>query len=1196
MNLKVLKRKIKFIIDPVYNYFAKENHRRNYRYRRYFEKLAVIDNTILYESRDGKSLTDSPYAIFKYLITNPNYKDYKHVWSVSSFEELERVIDQYRSLPNVKFVKRNSKEYLKCLATSKYLINNSTFQSFFIPKGDQVYINTWHGTPLKSMGFDIPGNPSVSQNVVRNFLSADFLLSPNPHTTRMFLDSYKLNGVYNGEVIEGGYPRLDLTFHTDSAAFNAYLAGLGLSIDKNKKTILYAPTWKGTNVSKAKNDMFQIIADMTYLKSQVGQEYNLFIKVHPFLYDQAKTFNEISSILIPDFIDTNELLSTVDLLITDYSSIFFDYLVTDKPILFYVWDYDDYNAERGRYLTDDELPGPTLFTIKEVAAAVHDIPKVSADYKEVYKNAKNRFVGHDDGQVTKRIVDYIFHANNAAALNVIKHVDLAKKKIVIYPGGMMNNGITSSFINLMDNIDYHTYDVSIFMNTPTSKEALNNIEKVNKNARFVFRNGLAVFSIFEVYRDKFVHNRGAHSTLTKMLYPETAYRREVKRLFGRSHFDFCIDFSGYSLYWAKYLLATDANRKICYMHNDLLSDSERTINGRRPHRINLRGLFSVYHRFDKLVSVSAGTMELNKKNLLRYADESKFDYVMNSINMEKILTLSNQGNAENQVGDQTEPSIDNLILRSRAVLINPKNHFVWNRPAVLNGAEKIAPAADFLNKEAAILHEAHTETNEYFKFSIDDRIIGWLDQECFELLPDSIIFENHVNKQAILQNVSGNDIWNQPYKTEDIQKVSSSKDYKGILVDVDREARTQHGMYSRFSINGTYIGWIDSSALKTVTIDNSFKRTIYKMLNDQKHKNIIRHLDNRTVEENNLYELAIISNRGNYVVWSKAYPNIDCKKIMDAAELLDSEVTVMKSNKTAKGTFYLFYLNGKQVGWLDQRAFSLIEEPGIIAEKAVSRIAIINLLDEDIVRSSLNGPESAETIVKNYREFNGKTVTVDKEARTMAGTYCHFVYEERSIGWLDKRAFQIIETLGIETGTTFIPEPSQENYNFITMGRLSPEKGQDNLIKAFAQFLNGSEKSKLYILGAGPLRKDLEALIEEHHLEDSVYLVGQVENPFKLMKKCDCFVLSSHYEGQPMVLLEAMTLGMQIIATDIVANRTVLEQGRYGLLVENSIEGLEKGLNQLANNELAHQPDEFRAEEYNKKAMGTFYKVLEENN
>lgn len=1110
--MKILKRRVKFIINPIYHFFAKANYRVNYQYTQYYERCPVIDKTILYESRDGKSLTDSPFAIFKYLLHTPEFKDYQHIWSVSSFENLESVIAQYQGLGNVKFVKRNSKAYLKALASSKYLINNSTFQSFFIRKKEQIYINTWHGTPLKSMGFDIPGNPSVSQNVVRNFLSADYLISPNEHTTNMFLDSYKLKGIYNGEIIEEGYPRIDLTFHTESDTYNDFLVKIGLSMDKNKKTILYAPTWKGTNVSKAKNDMYQIIADMNYLKNRVSEEYNLLIKVHPFLYVEARRFPEIKDVLIPDFVDTNELLSVVDILITDYSSIFFDYLVTDKPILFYVWDYDDYNETRGRYLSDEELPGPTLFTINEVADAVQNIEKVSPDYKNVYLNAKDRFARHDDGDVTKRIVEYIFKEKNAP-LNVINHCDTRKKKILIYPGGMMNNGITSSFINLMDNIDFTKYDVSIFMNTPTSREALNNIAKVNKQARFLFRNGLAVFSIPEDYRDKFVHNRGVHSNLTKRLYPEEGYLREVKRLFGKSRFDYAIDFSGYSLYWAKYLLATDAKKRICYMHNDLLSDSERTINGRKPHRINLRGLFSVYNRFDKLVSVSVGTMELNKKNLKVYADESKFDYVMNSINTEKILTLSNECLPEQQeVKAKTGQIHSNIAFKARAIINNPQENFIWNRPVGVEGAKKVAPAISLNHKEVTILQEARTETNISFKFSWDERIIGWIDQESVELLPDSILFEKQVNKSAVLTNCAGHDIWSQPYKTDGIQKISSSKDYKGILVDVDREARTQHGMYSRFSINGIRIGWIDSSALVTKNEGGkkpNIKFAAFKSVNKQKYKSLIQSLDNRTLEEHNLYELAVITNPENYVVWTKPFPNLGYQKIIDASALEGEKVTVTKSNKTQAGSFYFFYHNGKQVGWLDQRAFSIIEDAEIVPEKTV------------------------------------------------------------------------------------IPEPVKENYNFITMGRLSPEKGQDNLIKAFAQFHKGFPDSKLYILGEGLLRKDLEKLIVELKVEDSVFLVGQVENPFKLMKKCDCFVLSSHYEGQPMVLLEAMTLGMKILATDIVANRTVLEQGRYGLLVENSIVGLEKGLNQLAKNELDHTPDEFRPEEYNKKAMETFYKVLE---
>ncbi|PFP23280.1 CDP-glycerol--glycerophosphate glycerophosphotransferase [Bacillus sp. AFS073361] len=1041
MNKKILKRRIKFIFGPLYNYVRKANHRRNFQYRRFYEKSKVRDHTILYESRDGKSVTDSPYAIFKYLLHHPEFQHFKHIWSIHHVKELESVIANYKDLKNVIFVKRNSKEYLKWLATSKYLINNSTFQPFFIPKKEQVYINTWHGTPLKRMGFDIPGNPAHSQNVVRNFLSADYLLSPNDHTTKMFLNSYKLNGLYNGEIIQEGYPRIDLTYHTDADRFHSLLTRLGLEIDKNKQTILYAPTWKGTNVSKAKNDMFQIISEMTYLRQKVGNEYNLLIKVHPFLYNQAKKFTEIKEILVPDFVDTNELLSTVDLLITDYSSIFFDYLVTGKPILFYIWDYDDYQEERGMYLSEDELPGPTLFTIEEVADAVQDINKISDSYRPVYQAAKNKFTSHDDGKVTARIVQYVFNQEKTP-INIINQLDREKKKILIYPGGLQNNGITSSFINLVDNIDYSKFDVSIFMKSPKSKESLNNIAKVNKNARFLFRNGLEVHSLFEVYRDKFVHNRGAHSKVTKKLYPENAYKREYNRISGRAQFDYAIDFSGYSLYWAKYLLASDAKKKICYMHNDIRSDSEKVINGRRPHRINLRGLFSVYDRFDKLVSVSPATMELNRSNLAEFAEEFKFDFVMNSINPEKILRLGNEEWTEsitksiiNEVIAEDQ-IISNTVFKASARITNPKNEVIWNRPPVVSGAAEVAPALKYLNEEVAILREVQTKSTNYYKFSIDDRIVGWLDQGCFELLPDRVLLHTPVQKLAIISHGNRYDIWSMPYNLEGTEKVASGKDYKGRLVDVDEEARTQQGIYSRLSIKGTMIGWIDSSALTIVReydgrkqLHSKIHPPLYKMLHSKKYKLVV---------------------------------------------------------------------------------------PTIIEEKL-------------------------ETI------------------------------EE----------------------TVIPPQPVAENYNFITMGRLSPEKGQDNLIKAFSQFQQKFPNSKLYILGEGPLRNDLENLIAELELSDSVYLMGQLENPFILMKKCDCFVLSSHYEGQPMVLLEAMTHGMKIIATDIVANRNVLENGRYGLLVENSIEGLEKGLTQLAGNELDIKLDEFIPEEYNKKAMASFYQILD---
>ncbi|MCW3745261.1 CDP-glycerol glycerophosphotransferase family protein [Enterococcus gallinarum] len=90
------------------------------------------------------------------------------------------------------------------------------------------------------------------------------------------------------------------------------------------------------------------------------------VKVHPYIYKTLSRNERIKHILIPDSLDPNEVLSIVDLLITDYSSIFFDFLVTDKPIIFYVWDRDLYEADRGMYLPESVLPGPVAETVDEL--------------------------------------------------------------------------------------------------------------------------------------------------------------------------------------------------------------------------------------------------------------------------------------------------------------------------------------------------------------------------------------------------------------------------------------------------------------------------------------------------------------------------------------------------------------------------------------------------------------------------------------------------------------------------------------------------------------------------------------------------------------------------------------------------------------------------------------------------------------
>ena len=641
------------------------------------------------------------------------------------------------------------------------------------------------------------------------------------------------------------------------------------------------------------------------------------------------------------------------------------------------------------------------------------------------------------------------------------------------------------------------------------------------------------------------------------------------------------------------------------MHNDLLSDSERTINGKRPHRINLRGLFSIYDRFDKLVSVSQGTMELNKKNLKEFASEDKFGFVLNSINPEKILEASHEavGKADDKAIDNLEFVVKNNKFLSRAAISNPSKYVIWNKPVHDELARKVADASDYQNQEVTISWEMDTLKGDYYKFSVDSTIIGWLEKEAFKLLPDSILEETVVDKIVEIINPKGNAIWNKPYKVENISRVSYSGQFKRIFMEVDKEVRTEHGFYSHLRLKNENIGWIDNRALKTIK-DYSYLQLNNTNKTDDKNKLLEKnYLENklildlmlkRTLRDEKSNKIGIIKNLKEYKFLS-ALPSNPKSREKEDMEIVEGELIQIKRMVITKtAVYYLIYHENQRLGWLDRKALMILTEIQIISEKEVKRVSGVNLSEDYSIYTLPYGMMGFKEI-ENAQQYADKQFSIDQEVRTQNGQYCRLNLNEKFIGWINKKTLMNPINYGIEIGNSFIMEPSKENINFVNMGRLSPEKAQDNLIKAFAEFHKKQKNSRLYILGSGPLKEDLQSLIDELSLTEAAYLVGQQENPFKLMHQCDCFVLSSHYEGQPMVLLEAMTLGLDIIATDIIANRTVLENGRYGLLVENTLEGLENGMVQFALKGDKPFGEMFDYRTYNQEAMQTFYDVVSVN-
>jgi CDP-glycerol glycerophosphotransferase (TagB/SpsB family) len=374
-----------------------------------YVKLPLNENYVFFDSFSGLGILDSPRAIFKNLIARDEFKDYKFVWTVNDAKIAKRNLSEFAKNPNVIFVKRHSKKYAKYLSTAKYLVSNSSVPMYFGKRPEQVYINTWHGVPLKVMGYERIGQRvNSTENIARNFLNATHVIGANHFTAeRMFKKAYMLDGIYNGKLVDESLPRTDTTKTFTREQSLAKLASFGIKTDK--KIVVYAPTWKGKLYNSVNIDLTDLKEAVRTLKERINSdEYEVFLRVHYFIYRAISMDKELSKICIPFTVDTNELLPAVDILISDYSSIFFDFLSTKKPILFYVPDLADYSENRGLYISLDELPGPVSENLEDIADYINNIEKVKADYADKYNAMFEWCCSKEDGNVCNRLIDDVF--------------------------------------------------------------------------------------------------------------------------------------------------------------------------------------------------------------------------------------------------------------------------------------------------------------------------------------------------------------------------------------------------------------------------------------------------------------------------------------------------------------------------------------------------------------------------------------------------------------------------------------------------------------------------------------------------------------------------------------------------------------------------------------------------------------------
>ncbi len=557
------------------------------------------EKTILLESKNGKDLAGNIFRLLQVLVRD-EFSDFKVFLAVQkNSEAVIRAMTGRYGINHFRMVYCESFPYYRLLGTAKYLVEDTSFPAKFIKRGDQVYLNTWHGTPWKMMGRDEESGAYAIGNVQKNFLCADYLLYPSRYMQEIMFSAYMLEGLFSGKVLYEGYPRNSVFFNREQEE------KVRREINpEGKQAVVYMPTWRG-----------QMTADNTLMEEAAACYFDLlddllddsqifFVKFHLFA---AKTFpfEDYRHIRpFPSGYEPYEVLNAADVLVTDYSSVLFDFANTGKKIILFPYDFDDYIGARGLYSSLDSMPFPKVYTAQELAAEL----KRKKEYDDT--EFRTKYCPYDSPGAAERLAEAVFRKVPERLAEAefrkiperegtVKNETAQPKRILVFSSGLDQNGLTASLLNLMQFADrtniryYFTFFQSSMKNAPQR------IGLIPEGIGFLPINGtvtdhtpmeLIAFKLF--YKFKI--------DLPPVYYfIRRLYAREYRKHFCGLAFDGVIHFTGYSKEITT-MLSTAPCERVIFVHSDMKREIATRGNQHLP---TLRHAYSEY---DKVIAISDG--------------------------------------------------------------------------------------------------------------------------------------------------------------------------------------------------------------------------------------------------------------------------------------------------------------------------------------------------------------------------------------------------------------------------------------------------------------------------------------------------------------------------------------------------------------------------------------------------------------
>lgn len=523
----------------------------------YYFDSPVEEKSILISGL-GRSVRGSMQYLLNELNTNDEFKDYT-IYVRTQKDLTEDTVRGYIEKNGWTRTRTLPKGLTKKLETCKYLITESYLPYGWIKKQGQVMIDLWHGTPLKRLGLLKNGDKCHRISIHhKNFLCADYLLYPNDFTREIMWDSYRITSLISAKGLMMGYPRTSgilKVSEEEKADLRKQLAPGGGSI------FIYMPTFRG-NLSD-EEAVKRESEFLDYLDKNLKDDQFLYVNLHHHIkegIDYSK-YKHIQA--FPPLIDSYKMLAATDTLISDYSSVFFDFLVTRKQIILFIEDIESYLSMQGLNIDIEELPFDLARSKEQVVEMLNRGKQY--DDSEIF----NMMCAHDAADNPERFCQLF--RDNEEGLTLIDIPDNSKKKILLYSQGCVAGRDNDRLRSVTEKYDKDKSEIYVGVDEYVTSDNMDGAYPMLHNTLLLgTRDVESASSIGKTIRRIYLKGKLPFSSVIGYLQDE--YALIPKRMFGETHFDIVGVYDTVNPETLIGLMLADADKKILFISDRIAGE------------------------------------------------------------------------------------------------------------------------------------------------------------------------------------------------------------------------------------------------------------------------------------------------------------------------------------------------------------------------------------------------------------------------------------------------------------------------------------------------------------------------------------------------------------------------------------------------------------------------------------------------